>query len=1169
MSSLYINVKFYKMELIEYLAQKPLLLRYDILAFVITYGVFAPLSYLYLNVEFLYLKFFYVLVLFFNCIYFLMTETKAELKAKNRFNVVRVIQDASYVKFTKKSPAKKDVVDVIKLEKVFITLKNGKKREITYFYRHKIKFYFDDSEKKFRKVKPFIKQAIAGLIKNSNENVFLTEIEELLMDKNILSFPLPNFKQLYKEQLMDPLNFFQLFSVALWFFDDNIYHPLMMLVLLLITNLTVCIQRMNTILNLRSLQTSPYKVQVFDKATNNYVTKSSEELMPGDVIIVQRSALLQKNESYEKDRNHIEELRQQIPMGYAIPEHIFQKMLNKDKQEVSQSIVNSSDLLILKGSVAVDESILTGENLPQIKDSIPEKLHTEIFDKKKFKNNILYAGTDVVQTMADAKEGRVVALVLNTGFTTTKGKLARTVLFNEQNAQESQKEAYVLLFLLLLVSIVASVYVLLKGLEDESRNKDKLFIRCILIVTSVVPPELPMIMAMAVNNSLLYLKKKRMFCTEPFRIPLAGKVEVCVFDKTGTLTQESLVLKGFALYDYKTNSVNLETNIKNDQMLHFDKVNAVLGGCHSLVDTKDGLAGDPIEMLYFNNSDYRYNFSAKTTYYQKDAKKSLQIKRVNYFNSELKRMSAVVKTSNYAIEDGHHLVVKGAPEALEKLFKSAPANYEKFYNDYANQGYRLLSLAIRKLSVEESNEEDRFNLENNLEFIGFLVLSNNLKKDTKMYIKHISESKRDIVILTGDHLLTSIQTYKALEINKKPCVIAKYESDKMKVFDHDGKEVNDYNRDAYNLCISGEDFKYLINHNNELIQDLRVIARVNPKQKELYIEKIKQIKRVLMCGDGTNDVGALKCADVGVALVGTKDEPTQELKAERKKKKQEAIQKALKERRMLKPSEINFDNEDVEFKLGDASIAAPFTNKHSNSIKCVETILKQGVCTLTCGIQSYRIVTLSSFLTAYSLSSLHLENLKFSDMQNTMIGVYGAYLYFTLSNGKPVHKLPEDKPQTSIFNRYFWLSLFGQLVLQFAGMFALTNFAKKYAPADQHEVDNEEEFVPTFINSVMFLFDLSSMFCISIFNYEGRPFMMSLSENKKHFKFLILPLFVLLILIFDLSDMITTLFQTTYKSTNPDSETFLFAIVFGFIGLSYAWTTFVKYLKLGRIDKWI
>jgi cation-transporting ATPase 13A1 len=57
----------------------------------------------------------------------------------------------------------------------------------------------------------------------------------------------------------------------------------------------------------------------------------------------------------------------------------------------------------------------------------------------------------------------------------------------------------VIVLVLLIFALISSGYVLFYGLEDEKRDKNKLFLRCILIVTTVVPPELPMILSIAVN----------------------------------------------------------------------------------------------------------------------------------------------------------------------------------------------------------------------------------------------------------------------------------------------------------------------------------------------------------------------------------------------------------------------------------------------------------------------------------------------------------------------------------------------------------------------------------------------------------------------------------------------------------------------------------------------
>ena len=221
-------------------------------------------------------------------------------------------------------------------------------------------------------------------------------------------------------------------------------------------------------------------------------------------------------------------------------------------------------MLILHGNGIVDESILTGESVPQVKESVTSWDSEETLDKNKHKSHYLNGGTELIQTYqsdeAPGKYGKVpekgmICYVVKNGFGTKQGKLMWTILDTTGWATVESKEAYVFLFILLICALVASGYVLKIGLDDPEWNRYKLLLWCIIILTSVVPPELPMELSLAVNYSMIELMKKAVFITEPFRIPLAGNITVCCFDKTGTLTSNDLTIKGCAGVDKSSNEI--------------------------------------------------------------------------------------------------------------------------------------------------------------------------------------------------------------------------------------------------------------------------------------------------------------------------------------------------------------------------------------------------------------------------------------------------------------------------------------------------------------------------------------------------------------------------------------------------------------------------------------
>lgn len=259
---------------------------------------------------------------------------------------------------------------------------------------------------------------------------------------------------------------------------------------------------------------------------------------------------------------------------------------------------------------------------------------------------------------------------------------------------------------------------------------------------------------------------------------------------------------------------------------------------------------------------------------------ALKIVQRYHFNSALKRMAVVAGYSiTGSLETSYIATVKGAPETLRSMFASVPAYYDDVYLAMSRKGARVLALGYRNLGIlshQAVRSLKRETLESELKFAGFLILSCPLKKDSLTVIREIVSSSHRVVMITGDNPLTACHVAKVLKFAKKEStLIMTFVSNDWlwQSVDQDSEhplipaDLKRFTSDHV-LCITGPGLTHLHNIHPKfyyrILPHIRIFARVNPKQKELIITSLNGLGyTTLMCGDGTNDVGALKHAHVG------------------------------------------------------------------------------------------------------------------------------------------------------------------------------------------------------------------------------------------------------------------------------------------------------------------
>ncbi|KAL3942258.1 MAG: hypothetical protein SGBAC_003528 [Bacillariaceae sp.] len=454
---------------------------------------------------------------------------------------------------------------------------------------------------------------------------------------------------------------------------------------------------------------------VFPPGTSGWVRIGTSEIVPGDIISC-------KEATARKGRNIAHHRKQHLN---RVP----------------------ADILILSGDVVVDESLLTGESVPQLKTCMEDISTDQSLDLQEHKQSICFGGTNLLvaneggdMRFPAAPDRGVIGVVLRTGFETAQGSLLRTMAHTQKSVDGIHtKDTYIFILLLLLCAIASAYMVWVEGWADESRNRFRLILHVIMIITSVVPPELPMELSLAVTNSVTNLMKRcQVYCTEIFRIPIAGQVNVCCFDKTGTLTSDEMRLNGVRLVDTENGNGFVEV-MKPDESLPWEAT-LVMAACHALALGGSGfnnVIGDPLEKTIMSTTGYRLvqNNELERELASEDRASKIQIVQRFNFTSRLKRMSVLARVGS---ADTGWILTKGAPEVIKQLLKegTCPHDYDKVSMHHMGRGQRVLAMACRKVSpgqqILKLKDSKRDNVECDLIFAGFLLLDCPIKGDSKV-----------------------------------------------------------------------------------------------------------------------------------------------------------------------------------------------------------------------------------------------------------------------------------------------------------------------------------------------------------------------------------------------------------------------------------------------------
>ena len=477
--------------------------------------------------------------------------------------------------------------------------------------------------------------------------------------------------------------------------------------------------------------------------------------------------------------------------------------------------------LISSSNLKIEESSLTGETVPVLKDAncmLKEK--TALGDMV----NMAFSTTIVVN-------GHGEAIVTETGMNTKVGKIAKMIITNEAPETPIQKKlgevgktlGIACLGICLLIFIIG----LLKKIEPI-----EMFMTSVGLAVAAIPEGLPAIVTIMLSIGVTKMAKKNSIIRKLPAVETLGSSSVICSDKTGTLTQNKMQVTKIA-------NMNGETNDKE----YIKWLMGMATMCTDVEISKENgkmeLTGEPTEKAIVSkaldegqNKNELYNVMKRV----KDIP----------FDSSRKMMTTIHKMPN-----GYRVITKGAPDVLLKRCNKVYDNGNVTTLDYSktklieNQNNKMADEALRVLAIAYldipnlPSKIDTETVEKNLIFIGLIGMIDPPREGVKEAVATCKKAGIKTVMITGDHIITAKAIAKDLGILR-----------------------------GSDLAVTGEELDKIpqsILQKN--IMNYSVFARVTPEHKVRIVKAYQSTGAVVaMTGDGVNDAPALKNADIGIAM---------------------------------------------------------------------------------------------------------------------------------------------------------------------------------------------------------------------------------------------------------------------------------------------------------------